>query len=188
MPGTRRLDGRYQCVPAFFVPVRSAFGGGTCYDPGACHDGSAGSRHCRLCAGDILHGCPDPCRRRHRIQQAVCTESRCRTAAFQMPKGGACHSTKDGAQGKSESPPQLYDLTALQRDANRLLGFTAQQTLDYAQSLYEKRLITYPRTDSRFLTEDMAVSLPGLVTDVGKAFAVEEPLPIHPFSHFGRRI
>ena len=80
---------------------------------------------------------------------------------------------------KSESPPQLYDLTALQRDANRLLGFTAQQTLDYAQSLYEKRLITYPRTDSRFLTEDMAASLPGLVTDTGKAFAVEEPVPIH---------
>ena len=80
---------------------------------------------------------------------------------------------------KSESPPQLYDLTALQRDANRLLGFTAQQTLDYAQSLYEKRLITYPRTDSRFLTEDMAASLPRLVTDTGKAFAVEEPFPIH---------
>ena len=80
---------------------------------------------------------------------------------------------------KSESPPQLYDLTALQRDANRLLGFTAQQTLDYAQSLYEKRLITYPRTDSRFLTEDMVASLPGLVTDVRKAFAVEEPFSIH---------
>ena len=80
---------------------------------------------------------------------------------------------------KSESPPQLYDLTALQRDANRLLGFTAQQTLDYAQSLYEKRLITYPRTDSRFLTEDMAASLPGLVTDTSKAFAVEEPLLIY---------
>ena len=80
---------------------------------------------------------------------------------------------------KSERPPQLYDLTALQRDANRLLGFTAQQTLDYAQSLYEKRLITYPRTDSRFLTEDMAASLPGLVTDMGRAFAVEEPLSIH---------
>ena len=80
---------------------------------------------------------------------------------------------------KSESPPQLYDLTALQRDANRLLGFTAQQTLDYAQSLYEKRLITYPRTDSRFLTEDMAASLPGLVTDTGRAFAVEESLSIH---------
>ena len=80
---------------------------------------------------------------------------------------------------KSENPPPLYDLTTLQRDANRLLGFTAQQTLDYAQSLYEKRLITYPRTDSRFLTDDMAASLPGLVTDTGKAFAVEEPVPIH---------
>ena len=80
---------------------------------------------------------------------------------------------------KSESPPPLYDLTALQRDANRLLGFTAQHTLDYAQSLYEKRLITYPRTDSRFLTEDMAASLPGLVTDTGRAFAVEESFPIH---------
>ena len=80
---------------------------------------------------------------------------------------------------KSESPPQLYDLTALQRDANRLLGFTAQQTLDYAQSLYEKRLIPYPRTDSRFLTEDMAASRPGLVTDTGRAFAVEESFPIH---------
>ena len=80
---------------------------------------------------------------------------------------------------KSENPPPFYDLTALQRDANRLLGFTAQQTLDYAQSLYEKRLITYPRTDSRFLTEDMAASLPGLVTDTGRAFAVEEPIPIH---------
>ena len=51
--------------------------------------------------------------------------------------------------------------------------------MDYAQSLYEKRLITYPRTDSRFLTEDMAASLPGLVTDTGRAFAVEEPFPIH---------
>ena len=80
---------------------------------------------------------------------------------------------------KTEKPPQLYDLTTLQRDANRLLGFTAQQTLDYAQSLYEKRLITYPRTDSRFLTEDMAASLPGLVADTGGAFAVEEPFPIH---------
>ena len=80
---------------------------------------------------------------------------------------------------KTEKPPLLYDLTALQRDANRLLGYSAQQTLDYAQSLYEKKLITYPRTDSRFLTDDMAASLPGLVTDTGKAFAVEEPFSIH---------
>ena len=80
---------------------------------------------------------------------------------------------------KSESPPQLYDLTTLQRDANRLLGFTAQQTLNYAQSLYEKKLITYPRTDSRFLTEDMAASLPGLVSAVAGAFSVGEAVPVH---------
>ena len=55
---------------------------------------------------------------------------------------------------KSEKPPALYDLTALQRDANRLLGFTAQQTLDYLQNLYEKKLTTYPRTDSCYITDD----------------------------------
>ena len=80
---------------------------------------------------------------------------------------------------KSENPPPLYDLTTLQRDANRLLGFTAQQTLNYAQSLYEKKLITYPRTDSRFLTEDMAASLPGLVSAVAGAFSVGEAVPVH---------
>ena len=55
---------------------------------------------------------------------------------------------------KSESPPLLYDLTTLQRDANRLLGYSAQQTLDYVQSLYEKKLTTYPRTDSCYITDD----------------------------------
>lgn len=63
---------------------------------------------------------------------------------------------------KTEKPPKLYDLTTLQREANRKLGFTANQTLEYTQSLYEKKLCTYPRTDSRFLTEDMAESLPEL--------------------------
>lgn len=57
---------------------------------------------------------------------------------------------------KKEQPPKLYDLTTLQREANRILGYTAKQTLDYAQSLYEKKLLTYPRTDSRYLTSDMA--------------------------------
>ena len=56
---------------------------------------------------------------------------------------------------KSEKAPALYDLTSLQRDANRILGYTAQQTLDYVQSLYEQKLCTYPRTDSRYLTDDM---------------------------------
>lgn len=67
---------------------------------------------------------------------------------------------------RAELPPKLYDLTTLQRDANRLYGFTAQQTLDYTQSLYEKKLVTYPRTDSRYLTEDMAAGLPSLVEAV----------------------
>ena len=80
---------------------------------------------------------------------------------------------------KTEKPPQLYDLTSLQRDANRLLGFTAQQTLTYAQSLYEKKFITYPRTDSRFLTEDMAASLPGLVADTAGAFGVVDTVSVH---------
>lgn len=56
---------------------------------------------------------------------------------------------------KTVNPPKLYDLTTLQREANRYFGFTAQQTLDLVQSLYEKKLLTYPRTDSQFITEDM---------------------------------
>ena len=57
---------------------------------------------------------------------------------------------------KTEKPSKLYDLTTLQREANRVFGYTAKQTLDYAQLLYEKKLLTYPRTDSRYLTVDMA--------------------------------
>ena len=56
---------------------------------------------------------------------------------------------------KTVNPPKLYDLTTLQREANRYYGFTAQQTLDLVQSLYEKKMLTYPRTDSQFITEDM---------------------------------
>lgn len=56
---------------------------------------------------------------------------------------------------KTVNPPRLYDLTTLQREANRYYGFTAQHTLDLVQSLYEKKLLTYPRTDSQFITEDM---------------------------------
>ena len=67
---------------------------------------------------------------------------------------------------RTENPPFLYDLTTLQRDANRIFGFTAQQTLEYAQGLYEKQLITYPRTDSRFLTHDMKPKLPELASRI----------------------
>ena len=81
--------------------------------------------------------------------------------------------TKAEKKEKSEKPPLLYDLTSLQREANRVLGYTAQQTLDYAQSLYEKKLITYPRTDSRFLTEDMKTMLPDMVEKLFSMFPVE---------------
>ena len=70
----------------------------------------------------------------------------------------------------TEKPPKLYDLTSLQRDANRLFGYSAQQTLDYTQALYEKRIVTYPRTDSRYLTGDMERMLPSLAQSVAGAF------------------
>ncbi len=65
---------------------------------------------------------------------------------------------------KTINPPKLFDLTSLQREANVLFGYTAQQTLDYQQSLYEAKLSTYPRTDSQFITEDMAESTLKLTT------------------------
>ena len=76
--------------------------------------------------------------------------------AAAMCKGAAVTCTSVTKEPKKEQPPKLYDLTTLQREANRLFGYTAKQTLDYAQSLYEKKLLTYPRTDSRYLTSDMA--------------------------------
>jgi len=70
------------------------------------------------------------------------------------------------SEKKSLSPPKLFDLTSLQREANRLFGYTAQQTLDAAQKLYESKLITYPRTDSRYITSDMAASASNLSTSI----------------------
>ena len=72
-----------------------------------------------------------------------------------------CVSVKQ--EQKTISPPKLFDLTSLQREANRLFGYTAKQTLDLAQTLYEKKLLTYPRTDSRFLTSDMEKTAPVIV-------------------------
>ena len=80
---------------------------------------------------------------------------------------------------RTEKAPALYDLTTLQRDANRILGFTAQQTLDYTQSLYEKKLVTYPRTDSRYLTEDAAPVLAQLVPAVTALFHVSGEVVLH---------
>ena len=103
--------------------------------------------------------------------QAEALQAACLTAA---------HATVKSVEHKekAEKPPALYDLTTLQREANRLLGFTAQQTLDYLQSLYEKKLATYPRTDSRYLTSDMSGSLPVLVKTAAKDMPFAEKLTI----------
>lgn len=71
---------------------------------------------------------------------------------------------------KNANPPKLYDLTTLQRDANKLFGYTAQQTLDCAQKLYESKLMTYPRTDSCYLTDDMEQTALDMVGRTAKAF------------------
>ena len=75
--------------------------------------------------------------------------------------------TKVEEENKSVAQPRLYDLTTLQRDANRIFGFTAKQTLEYTQNLYEKRLCTYPRTDSQFLSDDMGQTAENVI---GAAF------------------
>ena len=81
---------------------------------------------------------------------------------------------------KTEQPPKLYDLTTLQRESNRLFGFTAKQTLDYAQTLYEKKLLTYPRTDSQYLTDDMLPVAENLVSGLWKLVPFAKGLNISP--------
>ena len=85
---------------------------------------------------------------------------------------------------KTEQPPRLYDLTTLQREANRLFGFTAKQTLDYAQQLYEKKLLTYPRTDSQYLTDDMLPTAESLVSGLWPLLPFAAGLDLSP--QFGR--
>jgi len=85
-----------------------------------------------------------------------------KTRAAADKKAAVCVSVN--REQKAISPPKLFDLTSLQREANRLFGYTAKQTLDLAQTLYEKKLLTYPRTDSRFLTSDMEKTVPDILT------------------------
>ena len=80
---------------------------------------------------------------------------------------------------KTEKPPLLYDLTSLQRDANKYYGFTAQETLDYTQSLYEKKLVTYPRTDSRYLTDDMGESTRELAISMEEKYGFTKKQTTH---------
>ena len=74
-----------------------------------------------------------------------------------------CEVEKDEVKEKTVRPPKLYDLTTLQREANRMFGYTAQQTLDAVQEMYEQKLVTYPRTDSQYLTDEMGESTKALI-------------------------
>ncbi|MCQ2524812.1 MAG: DNA topoisomerase 3 [Lachnospiraceae bacterium] len=80
--------------------------------------------------------------------------------------------TKAEKKEKQEKAPTLFDLTSLQREANKRLGYTAQQTLDYTQSLYEKKLCSYPRTDSKFLTDDMAQTVTTLLGKIAETYDI----------------
>ena len=81
---------------------------------------------------------------------------------------------------KTVAPPKLYDLTTLQRDANRLFGFTAKQTLEYTQSLYEKKLCTYPRTDSQYLSDDMEQTAGNVIEAIFSSILFEENRMFNP--------
>ena len=95
-------------------------------------------------------------------------------------RGNAARVVAVERKEKTEKAPALYDLTTLQREANRILGYTAQQTLDYLQSLYEKKLTTYPRTDSRFLTDDMEDSVRAAVLCAAGIMGTDTPVVINP--------
>ena len=81
---------------------------------------------------------------------------------------------------KTAAPPKLFDLTSLQREANRIFGYTAKQTLDLAQALYEKKLLTYPRTDSAYLTDDMGDTAAGIIKLLCEKFSFMEGAEFSP--------
>lgn len=98
---------------------------------------------------------------------------------------GACRNgqalvTSVVKEEKTVASPKLYDLTTLQRDANRLFGFTAKQTLEYTQSLYEKKLCTYPRTDSQYLSDDMEQTAGNVIKAIFSSILFEENMMFNP--------
>lgn len=95
-------------------------------------------------------------------------------------KGKTAVVTKVVKEQKNINPPKLYDLTTLQRDANRLLGFTAKETLEYTQNLYEKKLCTYPRTDSQYLSDDMEQTAENVIKVIFETFPIVPEMMFHP--------
>ena len=163
------LNGRYPDVELVVVPMANP-------------DGAVAMKRATAQGGDIVTACNTvPFASPVRLVEVRAADKLKKADAEQLKsacQGGTATAKKVERRDKSEKPPALYDLTTLQRDANRLLGFTAQQTLDYLQSLYEKKLCTYPRTDSRYLTGDMADSLPVLVNLVANAMPFRKGIAI----------
>lgn len=95
-------------------------------------------------------------------------------------QGGQALVTSIAKEEKRVLPPKLYDLTTLQREANRYFGFTAKQTLEYTQSLYEKKLVTYPRTDSQYLSEDMEETAENVIEAIFTFLLFQESVMIQP--------
>ena len=176
--GACRLVGRINATRLFSCLHGVTLNVGPGHDSYPGHDSGARSGDCGLQTGTFYiiqlqtGGCMASSERFKEKAQAEKLLAECRKSSQGLVQ-------KSERREKSERPPALYDLTTLQRDANRLLGYSAQQTLDYTQALYEKKLVTYPRTDSRYLTEDMAAGLLGLVMDTAVAFGFRGAIPVH---------
>ena len=95
-------------------------------------------------------------------------------------EGGTAVAESCVSTEKAVSPPKLYDLTTLQRESNRYFGYTAKETLDFTQSLYEKKLVTYPRTDSQYLTEDMGQTARQAVAMACEKYGFSSLYPLEP--------
>lgn len=95
-------------------------------------------------------------------------------------KGKTAVCTSITSEKKEALPPKLFDLTALQKEANRIFGYTAKQTLDLAQSLYEKKLLTYPRTDSNYLTDDMKETAEAVIHTLLSKFSFMQGVKLIP--------
>jgi len=93
-------------------------------------------------------------------------------------KNAVCTSYTE--EEKTVKPPKLYDLTTAQRECNRIFGYTAKQTLDTIQALYDKRIVTYPRTDSQYITDDMEATIPGLISLVLTKIPLSEACAAEP--------
>ncbi len=109
-------------------------------------------------------------------------------AVASVQRKGSCEIEGANTKVTNEKPPLLYNLTGLQKDANKRWRFTAEQTLNIAQSLYEKKFITYPRTGSKFISDDLWPEIPILVRELGKRASCYEPVERMKFARYNKHI